>query len=702
MTSTLHQDPTYNEYLSSGFIPLLCKGYHPKYNQCRIYDTAKQPAFDGWNSPEYIPPSLEKIEQWEREGGWTGWKIPEGVIALDVEDPEDISFLLDICRKEGVEPSKHRTNNGFHFLFHTDRELSASSKVFVRVGLEVTYRIGGKNQLILAPTNGRSWEVWKPQNELPKLPEKLLPYDRKNPGHVLNCLSRQVGKAYRNSSLSGYEDLDFGFMGLLISCKVSLHEIEWAFAIIFGSDYDGRRTTLLYEKTRQKMENGEPAIGAGTFLQRVKERGLTMVERFARELQTATGAGMGQVIEEWPEPVTLPEGLPPVQSLEPEMIPEPFRGWIMDISDRMQCPPDFTAAAAIVVAGAIIGRACGIYPKRRDDWLEYPNLWGAVIGRPSLLKSPAIAEALKPLRRLAADADKIYQEELLEYEKEKMIAKAKKDALEKSIKDAIKKGEDPMSLFDGSEELIPPVHRRFMTQDGTTEKIGEILVNNPRGLLNCRDELIGWLKNMNKPGREGDRAFYLESWNAKGSFTVDRIGRGTINIPALCLSIFGAVTPGPLSEYVRAAVQDGIGNDGLLQRIQVAVYPDAPATWKNVDRFPDTEQKNRAFEIFKILADEEFYQNIPGDPPGLRFDDEAQDIFNGWRGELEARLRTGDLSPALESHLAKYRKLIPCLALIFHLIEVADGKTCGPVSEQAIIQAAAWGEYLESHANPDI
>jgi len=405
-----------------------------------------------------------------------------------------------------------------------------------------------------------------------------------------------------------------------------------------------------------------------------------------------------QVREGWPEPVPLPNSLPPVQPLESEMIPEPYRGWIMDISDRMQCPPDFTGAAAIVVTGALIGRACGIYPKRRDDWLEYPNLWGAVIGRPSLLKSPAIAEALKPLRRLAAEADETYQEECRKYEQQKMIAKAKKEELEKLIKAAIKKNQDPMSLFDGSEELKPPVHRRFMTQDGTTEKIGEILVNNPRGFLNCRDELIGWLKNMNKPGREGDRAFYLESWNAKGSFTVDRIGRGTINIPALCLSVFGAVTPGPLSEYVRATVQDGIGNDGLLQRIQIAVYPDAPATWQNVDRFPDTEQKNRAFEIFKILADDEFYQGISGDPPALRFDDVAQDIFNEWRRELEDRLRTGDLSPVFESHLAKYRKLIPCLALIFHLIELADGKTNGPVSEQAIIQAAAWGDYLESHA----
>jgi len=87
----------------------------------------------------------------------------------------------------------------------------------------------------------------------------------------------------------------------------------------------------------------------------------------------------------WSEPSPLPEGLLPVCPLDPAMIPAPLRIWLMDISDRMQAPPDFSTAAAIVALGSIIGRGCGIYPKRCDDWLVVPNLWGALIGRPSLL-----------------------------------------------------------------------------------------------------------------------------------------------------------------------------------------------------------------------------------------------------------------------------------------------------------------------------
>lgn len=252
-------------------------------------------------------------------------------------------------------------------------------------------------------------------------------------------------------------------------------------------------------------------------------------------------------------------------------------------------------------------------------------------------------------------------------------------------------------------KIEDPARRRFQTQDGTTEKIGELLNQNPRGLLVNRDELIGWLRSLDRDGREGDRGFYLEAWNGTGSFTYDRIGRGTLDIMSLCLSVFGAITPGNLSDYVYQAKRGGRGDDGLLQRFQVIVWPDDSKEWKNVDRLPNSEEKERAWRIFHALASNDIPGGTAGENntiPALRFSADAQEVFNHWREELEARLR-GDsgLPPAMESHLAKYRSLMPSLALIFHLVSVADGiEQPGPVSQQAARMAAAWCAYLESHA----
>ena len=57
-------------------------------------------------------------------------------------------------------------------------------------------------------------------------------------------------------------------------------------------------------------------------------------------------------------------------------------------------------------------------------------------------------------------------------------------------------------------------------------------------------------------------------------------------------------------------------------------------------------------------------------------------------------VRSGRENPAFESHLAKYRSLIPALALIYH---IAAGKI-GPVGVEAIFAALEWERYLESHA----
>jgi hypothetical protein len=102
----------------------------------------------------------------------------------------------------------------------------------------------------------------------------------------------------------------------------------------------------------------------------------------------------------WPEPEPIRNDLRPVAPLRTEMIPEPLRGCCFDIALRMQCPIDFVAAAFVVMASILIGAGCAIKPKRYDDWLVIPNLWGGVIARPSMLKTPSLVAALKPLVRL--------------------------------------------------------------------------------------------------------------------------------------------------------------------------------------------------------------------------------------------------------------------------------------------------------------
>ena len=61
---------------------------------------------------------------------------------------------------------------------------------------------------------------------------------------------------------------------------------------------------------------------------------------------------------------------------------------------------------------------------------------------------------------------------------------------------------------------------------------------------------------------------------------------------------------------------------------------------------------------------------------------------------VERRIRHGQDHAAIESHLSKYRKLVPSLALLIHLAD----STGNAITETALLKALAWAEYLEAHA----
>lgn len=126
------------------------------------------------------------------------------------------------------------------------------------------------------------------------------------------------------------------------------------------------------------------------------------------------------------------------------------------------------------------------------------------------------------------------------------------------------------------EEPEKPHARRYKSNDSTVEKLGDLLVTNPQGMLVFRDELIGLLASWEKEGREGDKAFYLEGWNGTSSFSIDRIARGSLHIKNLCLSVFGGIQPELLERYL-AGISTSMDNDGRIQRFQVLVYPDRVA-----------------------------------------------------------------------------------------------------------------------------
>jgi hypothetical protein len=169
--------------------------------------------------------------------------------------------------------------------------------------------------------------------------------------------------------------------------------------------------------------------------------------------------------------------------------------------------------------------------------------------------------------------------------------------------------------------------------------------------------------------------------------------------------VFGGIQPDKLTEYLEQA-SHSLGNDGMLQRFQVLVYPNN-TKWEWRDRSPDHGARDRVFGLFETLADFDpvSWGASPADEvarlPYFRFDPGAQEVFIEWSRQLQTEhipkeQRNGQ--PIIAQHLAKYDKLLPAIALALHLADCATTARRGPVTEEAALRAAAWCDYLEAHA----
>lgn len=396
-------------------------------------------------------------------------------------------------------------------------------------------------------------------------------------------------------------------------------------------------------------------------------------------------------------PSPLPDTLPPVPPFDPEkLLPAELRHYAVDVAQRQQSPIEYSAVAALVGLSAVVGRKILMRPKQHDDWTITPNLWGALIGGPSTMKSPALQAMRFPLDEIEADARRAHEAMLATHAGDAEIAEMESKAAKKRAEKLVSQGkreEAKDELDKVSTPSDPPSHPpRLIVNDATVEALGEKLNENPNGVLLLRDELYGWQAKMQQEEYASDRAFYLECFNGNGRYTYDRIGRGTVAVEHCILSIIGGIQPARIARLVRGTTR-GTEDDGLLQRFQLAVHPDPVTSWQWVDRPPSQHAKERYQAVFTRLH---ALPTPPEDsePPHWHFSQTAQSEFIRWAEALHQEARTGNLPPAMEAHLLKMPKTVCSLALLFALVN-GEQETVGLDATQ---MALAWADFLRRHA----
>lgn len=336
----------------------------------------------------------------------------------------------------------------------------------------------------------------------------------------------------------------------------------------------------------------------------------------------------------------------PAPPLEPGMLPRVVEEYAFEHGELIGVSPAMIAIPALVACAAALHDGVKIQPKRYDaGWTESARLWCAVVGSPSVRKTPAIKRATSRIRRIDMDLHDENSRAMADYEQQmEQYKEAKKEA---------------RKTGDYVPPPVEPPVVRMVVEDITVEALSEVLKDNARGVLCIQDELSGWFGSMDayNGGKAGskDRAHWLEAYNGGGR-VVDRVMRGTLKIPNWSVSMIGGIQP----DAIRRIAQN-MTDDGLMQRFMIvigqnAVEHDRPPRFDVMSRFSD-------------LIDHLYGVNPASDPVRLSDDAHAvREALVAYAGELA---EYPALPGGLRAHLGKWSGLFARLLLIFHAIECA-------------------------------
>lgn len=156
---------------SSPVVLLKLKGYtssNRDSDEKKRYQAAKIPIDKGWSGNNFIGHELNALNEWIKNGGWIGLRVPEGYIVVDVDDVSEGHLIHNLLELHSIGHYAIKTPGGYQFIF-TDPESveRQNTKMLTELGFVIDFRLAKKGQIVLPlgnVTEGRKWLSLKGTN----------------------------------------------------------------------------------------------------------------------------------------------------------------------------------------------------------------------------------------------------------------------------------------------------------------------------------------------------------------------------------------------------------------------------------------------------------------------------------------------------------------------------------------------------------
>lgn len=359
-----------------------------------------------------------------------------------------------------------------------------------------------------------------------------------------------------------------------------------------------------------------------------------------------------------------------------DVFPEAIQTYILECKDTLNSSIDYMGCSLLWVASLCIGNSMFVEVKK--GWNEPAIVWLALVGKAGIGKTPSISNILFPLEK-----QNNFEITKFNKEREKFNHYEKLSVAEKKEHPEVKK----------------PRKTQFIANDITSEALVEIHEENDNAVGIFKDELAGWLKDMNKYKQGSDLEFWLSTWSGK-SVNLNRISRPGSFVPKPFIPVIGGIQPSIFNTFYTEENKDNGFMDRMLLSypdLKVEMYNDRDMSENTISWFSDTITSMYEGVVNKMI-DRDYQGKIISKV--ARFSPEAKvewiRIFN----EISKVQNSEEENEYMKSMLPKQKSYVPRFALLLNFLNSIGKENFdyNIISVDSILKAEKMSKYFISMA----
>lgn len=358
-----------------------------------------------------------------------------------------------------------------------------------------------------------------------------------------------------------------------------------------------------------------------------------------------------------------------------DIFPLEIQNYIAECSISLGSSIDYMGCTMLWVFSVIIGNS--IRMKVKNGWYESSCLWISLVGKAGVGKTPAISNIAFPLK-------KSNNREIKRYIKEayKFAEFEKKNDREKEHSEIVKK----------------PKKTQFIANDITLEALVELHEESKNSVGVLKDELAGWMKDMNKYRAGSDLEFWLSTWSGD-SVNLNRKTAKSSFLDKPLIPVLGGIQPSILDSFYTEENKD----NGFIDRMLFS-FPDL-----KIDSYSENEMNPELISWFNDFVIG-FYETVKRELIKLNNDDEIDPFECVWSEDSKTEwIRIFNYltdtqnseyeNEYMKSMLPKQKSYIPRFSMIIHVMNcVNTDKNFLEVSKDSILKAEKLSKYFISMA----